>query len=69
MAEWVGFFTRLCVIRTDDLMYPPGGSVLSQQVGRDSNPDSLCSSVSGMETRPAKLSLPGLMEKSMLLRS
>jgi K+ transporter len=38
-------------------------TVLSRQVGRDSNPDSLCATVSGMETRPTKQSLPGLIEK------
>jgi hypothetical protein len=36
---------------------------LSQYVGRVSIPDSSCANVSGMETRPADLSLPGLIEK------
>lgn len=37
--------------------------VLSQQVGQDSNPDSLCAMVSDRETQPTKRLLTGLIEK------
>jgi hypothetical protein len=43
--------------------------VTSHQAGRDSNPDSLCAAESGMETRPAKLSQPALIEKFSLFVS
>jgi hypothetical protein len=38
--------------------------VLSQCVGRDSNPDTICAMMSDIETRHAKGSLSGLIEKS-----